>query len=144
MRELQRQHPAAVGAAAWYRIPSLVDALVPSVEQIDAAYFVLEDMHSKVRRVCRGAAYQSQPGSLTVEREVSLRVQQLDAAYTVLEDCTPKVCGFDWLVLDMRRHTVHCGEVVAQKHCERKRTFWRSQAGEEQVTQTAQIETVCM
>lgn len=68
VRELQRQHPAAVGAAAWYRIPFLVDAIAPSVEQIDAAYFVLEDMHSKVRRVCKGAASQSQFDSLTVER----------------------------------------------------------------------------
>lgn len=49
VRELQRQHPAIAVATAWHRLPFLVNTIGPSVEQIDAAYFVLEDMHAQVR-----------------------------------------------------------------------------------------------
>lgn len=51
MRQLLKRHPGAPGAAAWHVLSSLVDAIAPSVEKIDAAYFVLEDMHGKVRTI---------------------------------------------------------------------------------------------
>ena len=45
VRELQRRHPAATAAAAWHHLNSLVDAIAPSLDTMDAAYFTLEEMH---------------------------------------------------------------------------------------------------
>jgi hypothetical protein len=49
VRLLGRQHADLPTAAAWHSLPSLVDQVAASVTKIDEAYFVLEDMHAKVR-----------------------------------------------------------------------------------------------
>ncbi len=52
--ELERAHPReAAAATSWTYLSALVDSIAPSAAQIDAAYFVLEDMHAKVRTSLR-------------------------------------------------------------------------------------------
>lgn len=55
MRQLQKRHPDARQACAWHSLSPLVDCIAPSVAQIDAAYFVLEDMHAKVSNKGNGS-----------------------------------------------------------------------------------------
>ena len=53
VRHLARQHADVPSATAWHSLPSLVDQIALSVAKIDEAYFVLEDMHNKVRKAKR-------------------------------------------------------------------------------------------